>query len=350
MSVDDRPSDQPYARWQVVDDAFGGRFIVLRVDGKDPAGHWVYRVVRDFTRPLETGAYGTTSMDDPARLQRYELNYAVNKHTIRLSAHDVPGSDVVYLVGSGPSLRGNWREILDVSRGVVVGVNQTPAVIPTEHMDYFFCIDSSLDGSHWKHRMRQTVGIFDVAVTTAVHQGDFQEMRWFVPASRSAFYDRVHADFPDLVRLEHGLNVTFTALSWIVRVLRAKTIVLVGMDCACSHGMKHFDEPLVFDPKEEYLVARDVRGGAVITNRNYLDMAEWHTAAFYFLKEAGVRVINATEGGILTNFVEQRRLKDVVPEVNSRQVAESLSRQVAQERRQEDGGVNRASQFHSATQ
>jgi len=317
MSVDDRPSDQPYARWQVVDDAYGGRFIVLRVDGRDPAGHWVYRVVRDFTRPLETCAYGTTSMDAPLRLKRYELNYAVNKAYIALSAGDVPQSDVVYLVGSGPSLRTNWKEILDVSRGLVVGVNQTPALIPTERMDYFFCIDGTLDGSHWRRRMQDTVGIFDVAVTTAVHQGDFREMRWFVPASRSAFYDRVQADFPNLVRLEHGLNVTFTALSWIVRVLRAKTIVLVGMDCACPGGMRHFDEPLVFEAKEEYLVAKDVRGGAVITTRNYFDMAEWHTAALYFLKEAGVRVINATEGGILTNFVEQRQLRDVVTELNS---------------------------------
>ena len=321
MTVDDKPSDQPYARWQVVDDAFGGRFIVLRVDGRDPAGHWVYRVVRDFTRPLDPGAYGTTWMDDPERLRRCELNYAVHKPFIDLSAGDVATSEVAYLVGSGPSLRRNWREVLEVSRGVVVGVNQTPAILPTERMDYFFCIDGSLDGSHWAGRMGATTGVFDVAVTPAVHKGHFREKRWFVAASRSAFYDRARADFPHLVAIEHGLNVTFTALSWIVRVLGAKTIVLVGMDCACTDGMKHFDEPLAFDPKEEYLVARDVYGGAVITTRNYFEMAEWHLAALYFLKEAGIRVINATEGGILTNFVEQQKLGEVVKELNAQPAA-----------------------------
>jgi len=285
------------------------------VDGKDPAGHWVYRVVRDFTRPLDPGAYQSTSTD-PERLKRYELNYTVHKPHIDLSAGDVPESDVVYLVGSGPSLRKNWRHILDVTRGVVVGVNQAPALIPTECMDYFFCIDYSLDGSHWSAGMPNTVGIFDVAATPAVHRGKFKEMRWFVPSSRSAFYDKVRNDFPRLVMLEHGLNVTFSALSWIVRCLKAKTIVLVGMDCAFSDSMRHFDEPLMFDADEEYLVAKDAGGRAVMTNRIYLDMGEWHTGVFYFLKDAGIRVINATEGGILTNFVELRDLADVISELN----------------------------------
>jgi hypothetical protein len=299
----------------VVQDAFGGRFIVLRVDGKDPAGHWAYRVVRDFTRPLEPGAYRSSELD-PERLRRGELNYAINRPHIELSAGDAEESDVAYLVGSGPSLRNNWRSVLDVARGVVIGVNQTPKVIPTERMDYFFCLDGLLDGSHWKHGMPSTVGVFDVAATSAVHLGEWREKRWFLPAMRSPLYERARGEFPHLVMLEHGLNVTFTALSWIVRVLKAKTIVLIGMDCAFSDSMKHFEEPLRFDPAAEYLVAKDVRGRAVITNPVYFEMAEWHTAAFWFLKEAGLRVINATEGGILTDFVEQRNLADVVKELN----------------------------------
>jgi len=316
MAVDDKPSDQPYARWQVVDDASGGRFVVLRVDGKDPAGHWVYRVVRDFTRPLDAQAYGSTAMDDE-RLKRYELNYVVHKPHIKRSAGDVPESEIVYLVGSGPCLRKNWKHLLEVSRGVVVGVNRTPAVIPTGRMDYFFCIDYRIRGDHWKHGMPETVGIFDVAASTDVHLGKFKEMRWFLPATKSRFYDRAQSEFPHLVRLEHGLNVTFSALSWIVRVLKAKTIVLVGMDCAFPDSMKHFDEPLMFDAQEEYMVARDVEGRAVVTSRVLLEIAEWHTAVFYFLREAGIRVINATEGGLLSNFVELRQLADVVEELNA---------------------------------
>jgi len=323
MAVDENSSGRPYARWQVVDDAFGGRFLVLRVDGKDPSGRWVYRVVRDLTRPLEPTAYRATETD-PERLKRYELNYVVNKPHIRLSAGDVPGSEIVYLVGSGPSLRKNRRHLADVRRGVVVGVNQTPAIVPTERMDYFFCVDWSLDGSHWKGRMQRTVGVFDVAVTPAVHLGNFREMRWFLPAGRSAFYDRARQEFPHLVILEHGLNVTFSALAWIVRALRAKTIVLVGMDCAFSDGMKHFFEPLTFDRSEDYFVASDLDGRAVITNRIYLDVAEWHAAAFYFLKEAGIRVINATEGGILTNFVEKRTLARTVEELNAAETRVSV--------------------------
>jgi hypothetical protein len=315
-SVDDRPLDRPYAKWQVVSDASGGRFIVLRVDGKGPTGRWVYRVVRDFTRPLDARSYGSESMDDE-RLRRCELNYVVNKPHVVLSAGDVDESEIVYLVGSGPSLRKNWRHVLDVTHGTVVGVNQTPAVIPTEHMDYFFCIDGSLEGAEWKCRMQRTTGVFDVAVTPAVHEGHFKEKRWFLPASRSKFYDKARGDFPHLVMLEHGLNVTFTALCWIVRVLRAKMIVLVGMDCAFTDSMRHFEEPLLYRPQGEYVIAKDLAGRAVITNRTYLEIAEWHAAAFYFLKDAGMRVINATEGGILTNFVEVMELKDVVAELNT---------------------------------
>jgi hypothetical protein len=169
------------------------------------------------------------------------------------------------------------------------------------------------------------VGIFDVAVTPAVRGGDFREMRWFLPTARSAFYDGARAEFPDLVLLEHGLNVTYTALCWIVRVLKASTIVLVGMDCAFPDGMKHFDEPLRFERDAEYLVAPDVNGCAVITNRVYLDIAEWHTAVFYFLREAGIRVVNATEGGVLKNYVELRRLGDVVAELEAQKVPKCLS-------------------------
>jgi len=160
------------------------------------------------------------------------------------------------------------------------------------------------------------VGVFDAAVSPAVHGLGLKRELWFVPSGRSRFYDGVRADFPHLARLEHGLNVTFTALCWIVRMLKAKVIVLVGMDCAFSDSWRHFDEPLTFDRDEDYLVAGDVNSRAVITNSIYLSIAEWHTAVFYFLTSAGVRVINATEGGLLRNFVEVRDLASTVDELN----------------------------------
>ncbi len=314
-SVVDAPKDQPYARWQVVRDAQGGRFIVLRVEGKDPSGRWEYRVVRDFTRPLDPGACRSSGLS-PERLKRADFNFAMNHALIELSAGDVPPSDVVYLVASGPSLRKNWRQLLDVRRGVVVGVNQVPMILPTKRLDYFFCVDGLLDGSHWKRPMKDTVGIFDVAATHAVRFGRWKEMRWFVPAMRSRLYDAAREEFPRLAMIEHGLNVTFSALSWIVRALKAKTIVLVGMDFAFTDGMRHFFEPLTFDRQARYAVAKDVKGRAAITDETLLEFAEWNAAALWFLRDAGIRVINATEGGILSDFVELRDLKDVVAEMN----------------------------------
>ena len=224
----------------------------------------------------------------------------------------------MYLIGSGPGLRKNFEYIGRIGTGVVVGVNQTARILPTDQLDYFFCIDYSLGEEQFPNELPETIGVFDVAVSPQVHRLDLKRELWFVPAGRSRFYDKVREKQPHLVRLEHGLNVTFTALCWIVRILKAKTIVLVGMDCAFTDSWRHFDEPLAFDRNEDYLVAADVDNRAVITNSIYLSIAEWHTAVFYFLKCAGVRVINATEGGLLRNFVEVKDLASTVDELNEK--------------------------------
>lgn len=315
-----------FRRWQLVNDPYGGRFLVLGLEGTDGSSETLgerprdsersYRVVRDFTRRLDERAYGATAMP-PERLQRYELNYAANRDRILHSAdEDVAPADVVYLVASGPGLRANVAELARIRRGVVVGVNQTARILAPERLDYFFCIDFSLGPENFPHPLPGSVGVFDVAVSPAVHALDCRRELYFLPAGRSEFYDRVRAEFPFLTKLEHGLNVTFSALAWIVRVLKARTIVLVGMDCAYTGSWRHFDEPLMFKHDAEYLVAQDSDGRAVITDPIYLAIAEWHTAVLYFLRDAGIRVINATEGGLLRHFVELKPLARTVDELN----------------------------------
>ena len=314
---DQTSTTRPLKKWQVVDDAHGGRFMVLGGDGVDENGNRRYKIVRDFTRHLDADGYGSTAID-AERLAKLEANYATNKPHIALSAGDVTPSEVAYLVGSGPSLRKNHKELAKVTRGVVIGVNQTPGILDRNVMHYWFCIDWAIRGDDWMRSMPLTTAILDPTVSPSVVKPEnWKQLLWCVPASRSAFYDDVRRDLPHLVRLEHGLNVTFTALCWIVKALKARTIVLVGMDCSFPDGMRHYDEPLWFDRNEEYMVAPDVDGRAVITSRMCLDQAEWHAAVFWFLKDAGVRVINATEGGILTNFVERRPLREVVSELNA---------------------------------
>ena len=322
--ADEARPESRLGRWQVVNDPYGGRFIVLGLEGKDDPSsndegstHQGYRVVRDFTGPLNEAVY-VSSPSGPERIEVYEGNYASNKGRIRESADAVEPSDVVYLVGSGPGLRKNIKHVGRIGTGVVVGINRTAHLIPTERLDYLFCIDSSRTKDPFPVRLPETVGVLDVTVTPSVHGLKLKRELWFVPSVRSRFYDRVREDHPHLVRLEHGLNVTFTALCWIVRALKAKTIVLVGMDCAFTDSWRHFDEPLMFDADAEYLVAQDVCGRAVITNDVFLSIAEWHTAALYFLKCAGIRVINATEGGLLRNFVEVRDLASTVDELNGK--------------------------------
>lgn len=95
--ADEAQAGTRFRRWQVVNDPYGGRFIVLGLEGKDnpPSSNngstrQGYRVVRDFTRPLNEEAYAA-SLTAPERIQAYELNYEANKGRIHESADAVEG-------------------------------------------------------------------------------------------------------------------------------------------------------------------------------------------------------------------------------------------------------------------
>jgi hypothetical protein len=256
------------------------------------------------------------SLTDPEHLKRRELNYTANKGCIRESADTVEKEKVAWLVDDGPALRKNIEHIGRIGTGAVVGVNGTARLIATEQMKYLFCNDCPVNGEEFPRKLPETIGVFDVAVDPAAHGLGLKREVWFVPVEVGTFYETVLRDFPDVARLEEGPGVVFAALGWIVRILRAKTIVLVGIDCAFTDSWRRFEEPLEFDREEEYLVAADIRGRAVMTNGKNLETAEWLTAAFWFLREGGVRVINASEGGLLRDFVEVRGLAETVDELN----------------------------------
>ena len=101
-----------------------------------------------------------------------------------------------------------------------------------------------------------------------------------------------------------------------VPAMTPRVIVLAGMDCAFTDSWRWHDEALGFDRDEEYLVAEDLHGRAVMTDARNLATARWLTRAAWALRRAGVRVINASEGGLVREFVEARTLEDVIGEMD----------------------------------
>jgi len=368
--------DRPW-RLQVFPD--GQRMILLRVEDAamhsfyddndrripraDVAAHqgtvWIeappkWRGVRDWFVHEGHEGMGVSSLSE-TRYEAWRNTYAANKPFVNLPADDVPSADVAYLVAEGPSLERNKQELLRVKRGATVAINRTMKHLPPDTFDYFFAIDFLVDLNvppvpPYNGPYPKTVALLDPCVNPTLLKYGWKEMRWFVPNYDMGHevYDGIIEDNPQLPRYDMGLSASFQAIAWIglslfgiepsndIETVRAqakgKTLVLVGQDCCFTWGRQRAGKWLTYKdviPGEIKLVA-DVDGRLVMTTGIYQSQAHWLMAACYFCRDAGIRVINATEGGLLHPHVnlndgtkdfladvcEQRLLADVVDELN----------------------------------
>ena len=137
---------------------------------------------------------------------------------------------------------------------------------------------------------------------------------------RRVYYAGAGQEWSKVMRLEDYRDVRCRALCWVARALRARVIVLAGMDFAFSGGWRSYQQPLRYEPEAEYMVARDMRGNAVLTDAANVSAAEWFLGICLALRDAGVRVINASESGLLGEHVEARRLAEAVEELGENKV------------------------------
>ncbi len=246
--------------------------------------------------------------DDIGRLRRWELNYAANAGRVKKSADAVTSEEIVWVFGDGPGLRKNRSEIGRIGTGAVVGVEDAGLVIPSERLKYLFCGEEFEAGEAWERRyLGRTTGVLNVGTDVRVNVLGFGRRVWY--AGGEAREARV-------MRLDEAPDARCAGLCWVARALRPRVIVLAGMDFAFSGGWRRYDEPLQYEAEADYLVARDIEGNAVLTDQANLSAAEWVLGACRVLRVAGVRVINASEGGLLGEDVELKTLGDVVDELN----------------------------------
>ena len=275
---------------------------------------------RRFTRVAGAGKDSGTDqckMGNAAeRLERHELNYAVNRGRIVESAEKVERVGVVWLVNDGPGLRKNRRLTGRIGTGAVVCIGRAWEAMEAERLDYLFCGEEFTAEAGDKRKLAGTTGVLEVGVAPGVHGLGMKREVWWTPMGGGEFEAKVREEQPGVMRLERGPSEACAALGWVARALAPRVIVLAGMDCAFTDSWRRYDEALRFEGEREYLVAEDIEGRAVMTDAEQLETAEWLTAAAWWLGRTGVRVINASEGGLLRHFVEVRGLAETIEELN----------------------------------
>jgi len=297
-----------------------------------------YLGVRDWFSEAHATNVGLSEMDQ----WRYDLwteAYESNRDYVKLSADAVEREDVCYIVAEGPSVFQNGFHLADITRGVTLAVNRVPKLFNLD-FDYWLAIDFKFDFADNTGPYPNTTALLDVVANPALREIGWKEVRWFVPdydisVYSHPVYDRVRAAHPWLPRYDVGLNCTFQAMAWaclsllgsprgvdrdkIIAANKGKTIVLVGFDHCFTYMQARAGEWLMADqiPLPDLRFMSDHLGRLVLTNDVLYNQSLWMTAVCFFAREAGIRVINATEGGLIKTNCEHMPLAQAVEELNA---------------------------------
>ena len=253
----------------------------------------------------------------------WKRNYADLKDIVtERSVWDLPQSDVVYVVGSGPSLKKNAKLLRERAGGVVLALNDAVRYVSP---DYFLAVDFVFDRVKPRHA-RNVTAIFPPVVPPKLARLPWKDVRWIRSGVRAPFWDDIEKHHGSLWRYWEGLNCTYAALQLVYDRLKPKTIVLVGIDCGFPDGCRHIGEPILWEP--DLKVVEGPGRKPVISNDIMLAQRDYLAAQCYFLRMRGIEVINATEGGLAAEGIRPdvrvatpMTLKDAMDAVQKRKTA-----------------------------
>ncbi len=237
-------------------------------------------------------------------------NYAANKPLMtNKSVWDLPHDDVCYLVGCGPSLelRGQIPLFEKIQRGAVFcmneAINHVKLAPGSDTRLYFVCVDWKRD-SIVTERLKgnpDAIAILSPTVAPEIARLPWKEIRWIRTAGHAPFLDEITKDWPDLWGYFEGINVSFMAFQVMASFIHPRVLILAGMDCAYTEGRKRIGQAFAPEAGQQYVGVTDCNGKPVMTHKVYQDIAAFTEAMMTFFALRGVRVINATEGGILSD-------------------------------------------------
>lgn len=236
-----------------------------------------------------------------------------------------PQIPVMYVVGSGPSLAKNYRALINRTAGVLIGVNAVTELIPTDSMGIYCVLEPQAPESWFSGKdFSKTICVADLRTNPAFKLANWRSILWMF--SVAGFYGPCKALMPllpDILKFESGYTIGVTALQ-LAWQFRPEVIVFAGMDFSWPGEDVHFYRSRASDhwQDHEILKIKDIQGNDVYSTEAYIVGCRAMIAACYFLSKSGVRIINATEGGLLSlehlkgyARIEQRRLWDVVKEM-----------------------------------
>jgi len=251
---------------------------------------------------------------------RWEENFKKNLPNIKESFQrgkpfndGVHKGETCYLTADGPSLKKNGELLVGLDN-----VIETNRVYPGVQPKYYVSLDCGYPSGgadpSWVKDIdtSKTIGVCSVFNRPALAE-QFDRVWWFDAWGKgNKISKKLEKRRPFVNSLDTALNVSYTALNLAYNLGYSK-IVLVGFDYAFSDGFNHFndDKPLfiwegdelkmlteelaLLESKKDKLM--DIDG--VLTNSEMRLALVYFATQCWFLYNAGVEIVNCTEGGIL---------------------------------------------------
>ena len=222
----------------------------------------------------------------------------------------------IFVVGTGPSLEKNMHVLTENKKGIIIATNDAINILPKEvKIDYYMVVDGRLPERWWANCKRdlKSMKLISVPLVTpnVTKYFDPDNIYWARFAGEEG-PNRCFKDMNHIVCIEPGYVCGFSALH-AAFMLGANPVVMVGMDCCLQNGRLHAGDVVKARalPGEEYVVANDIYGTPRVTSSTYM-RGMWKMAAGAKLNGRHTHFINATEGGILKDFVDVTPLHEVM--------------------------------------
>lgn len=250
------------------------------------------------------------------------------------------GTDTAILIGSGPSISYWANSLCDIHEiGTTFVMNRALKLFAGNEdlVDYAWLSDPMLANyaDDWLAGFR-THGTDVITSFSTAYEiiKDFKNHYFFglCVGEIKEWLDEQEAQGIDKTKfgvLDTGLCGLFSQLHLCFK-LDFKRIILLGHDFALTHNFKYFDKPFNFieqrmdenhHPDFDFEIAEDLRGNLITTQPYLFRQAQLIGVACQMLTEKGIKIINATEGGLLSGFgIELINLKELIESEKAKSV------------------------------
>lgn len=294
-----------------------------------------------------------------AWLRNTQENFGDIIHSILELKQHVEGRDV-YIVGAGVSAAKYASLLEEVKNGVIIAANNGIRYLRNPYRDnvYFCCMDwmgrgEWLEGLNIENMKAILCTVTNRSVwrSHGAHGRHWKESYWFANQCSFEANEFLAKNGINLPVLDAGFSVLYSVLHglWL---LRPRSIVFIGVDGCYIDGFQYPGVPVEWKPNHKWEVLRDINGKPVISDEVYRITRDLIVGMAYFLRTAGIRMINAAQMGTLgetlpvpatitspdgkqfitdirQDVFEQRRLADVIDELENSPVGAIDKKEVA---------------------